>query len=150
MNKQLQNKLLRMQARDQKMRRSGRWETGVDRKNTILLKKIIEKYGWPDVYLVGERGSNAAWLIAQHADHNPSFQRRCLKLMSNPKISTYVSPIHIAYLTDRVRVNAGRRQVYGTQFYGKKDGRIVPRPIQDKRNLDKRREHMGLELFGRY
>jgi|HubBroStandDraft_3_1064219.scaffolds.fasta_scaffold71532_2 hypothetical protein len=34
--------------------------------------------GWPGRTLVGEDGAQAAWLLAQHADHNPDLQRAFL------------------------------------------------------------------------
>lgn len=57
-----------------------------------------------------------------------------------------VSSANIAYLEDRVRVNHGLPQLYGTQFY--KEGELFgPRPIEDIANLDARRAAAGLEPF---
>ena len=59
------------------------------------------------------------------------------------------SPAHLAYLEDRVRVNAGERQLYGTQFTVT-DGRFGPHPIDDPQRLDERRAEAGLEPFADY
>ena len=59
------------------------------------------------------------------------------------------TPSHLAYLEDRVRVNAGQPQLYGTQFT-ETDGEFRPRPIQDPHRLDERREEAGLEPFTDY
>jgi hypothetical protein len=53
-------------------------------------------------------------------------------------------------LTERVRVNEGREQLYGTQFAGFKDEAGEPWPIEDPRALDQRREAAGLEPFSGY
>lgn len=54
----------------------------VDRDNTAWLTDLVTRSGWPGRPLVGEDGASAAWLLAQHADRDPAFQRRCLDLMS--------------------------------------------------------------------
>ena len=50
----------------------------------------------------------------------------------------------VAYLTDRVCVNEGRPQVYGTQMAHDEKGLAVPRPIEDEANVDRRRAAMGM------
>src|SRR5262245_10057372 len=49
-----------------------------DEDNTKWLKGLVEKHGWPTNTLVGKDGANAAWLLVQHADQDPKFQRCCL------------------------------------------------------------------------
>ena len=56
----------------------------------------------------------------------------------------------IAYLEDRVATNHGRPQIYGTQFHNNSDGQLEPLPIQDPKNVDKRRKRMGLETLSEY
>jgi hypothetical protein len=48
----------------------------IDEDNTKWLKDIVEKHGWPTNTLVGKDGASAAWLLVQHADADPKFQRR--------------------------------------------------------------------------
>jgi len=59
------------------------------------------------------------------------------------------SPAHLAYLEDRVRVNAGQPQRYGTQFTVT-GGEFGPHPIEDPHRLDERRAEAGLEPFADY
>lgn len=49
-----------------------------------------------------EVGAHAAWLIAQHADRRPAFQRRCLKLLTHAVASGEASAAGLTHLTDRV------------------------------------------------
>lgn len=86
----------------------------VDRDNTAWLKVIVERHGWPGRRLVGDEGSEHAWLLAQHADHDPVFQRRCLDMLGDAVARGDASPITLAYLTDRVRLASGQCQLYGT------------------------------------
>src|SRR5688572_25877047 len=53
----------------------------IHRRNADKLEGIISDFGWPGVSLVGEDGSDAAWLILQHAIGNPDLQKRCLPLL---------------------------------------------------------------------
>ena len=62
-----------------------------------------------------------------------------------------ITPANIAYLTDRIRVNQGQSQLYGTQFYrNPQTGQLEARPIETPEELDSRRAEMGLELFSDY
>ena len=61
-----------------------------------------------------------------------------------------ISKTNIAYLKDRVLVNNGKKQLFGTQFYTNKKGIFGPRPIKDIKNLNKRRKEYGLPPFSEY
>ena len=151
MNESLKNELLTRSKSDQEMRsRAAKdgfesWDPSIDEDNTAYLRQVIIETGWPKISDVGEEGARAAWLLAQHADHNHIFQAHCLELMKAlPKEEVITKDI--AYLEDRVRVGRGEPQLYGTQFT-QEDGRFEPRPIEDEENLEKRRAAMGLEPF---
>jgi hypothetical protein len=120
----------------------------IDRENREWLKKQVEKHGWLGKSLVGERGAHIAWLIVQHADRDVAFQKKCLKLIEKMSAGE-VSVKEKAYLIDRVRVNEGKKQVYGTQTI-LKDGKYVPQPIEDEKNVDKRRKAVGMEPLADY
>jgi hypothetical protein len=50
----------------------------------------------------------AAWLLVQHADHDPAFQRVCLELLGGAVRAGEADVRHHAYLTDRVLLAEGR------------------------------------------
>lgn len=50
---------------------------------------------------------------------------------------------------DRILVNEGKPQIYGTQVQVF-EGKALPRPVEDPDNLDKRRKEMGLGSFDDY
>jgi hypothetical protein len=99
--------------------------------------------------LAGEDGAAAAWLLAQHADHDPVRQRAFLDALRGAVNQGEAFPAHLAYLEDRVRVNAGQPQLYGTQFTVT-GGELGPHPIQDPKRLEERRAEAGLEPFADY
>jgi hypothetical protein len=120
----------------------------IDTENTKRLGEIIERHGWPTYTLVGKDGANAAWLLVQHADSSPKFQRKCLDLMAKvPRVE--ISQKDIAYLTDRVLLAEGKKQVYGTQFT-LVHGKCKPRPLEDEASVDKRRKEVGLPPLAEY
>ncbi|PCI18997.1 hypothetical protein COB64_04490 [Candidatus Wolfebacteria bacterium] len=80
-NDSLGKEIIQMVEKDQHMRKSGNWDTSVDKKNTQRMKEIIDEYGWPTKSMVGWHAANKAWLLVQHADHDVEFQKKCLKLM---------------------------------------------------------------------
>jgi len=118
----------------------------VDRENQAWLKAAVERYGWPGRSLVGVDGAHAAWLLAQHAQHD--FQRQCLRQMKECPAGE-VAKIDLAYLADRVLLAEGKPQLYGTQIEVR-DGRWQPRQVEDPENLDRRRQEIGLPPIAQY
>ena len=125
-----------------------RWQR-VDQDNTEWLADLLASRGWPGRTLVGDEAAQAAWLLAQHADDDPVQQRAFLAALRSAVTSGEASTSDLAYLEDRVRVNAGRPQLYGTQFTIV-DGMLEPHPIEDRGRLDERRAQVGLEPFADY
>lgn len=144
----LREELLAMQARDQAAR-GGEPVTGpeadeTDEDRTARLKEIVAEFGWPKSDLVGEDGASAAWLIAQHSDLDVAFQQEALALMKEALAAGQADPTEVAYLEDRVAVNTGQPQSYGTQIRCR-NGRPRPAtPIVDRAGVDERRAEVGL------
>ncbi len=156
MNKNLAKIINKMAVIDQKMRRramkTGIWDKRIDKQNTLKMRRIVKKYGWPMINMAGKKASKNAWLLIQHADHNLRFQKYCLNLMEKiyKKNPEEILKANIAYLKDRVLVNEGKKQVFGTQFYTNKKGIFGSRLIKDIKNVDKRRKKYGLPSFDKY
>lgn len=159
MNNQLRDELLERVEKEQSLRAEwmnrkndeqfAEYIAEIDAQNTSWLEKVIEQYGLPGHSLVGEDGVNAVFLIIQHS-LNLEFQRKCLALMKLTVDEGEANAIHLAYLTDRVRMREGKRQYYGTQGQNQFDGVIVPAPIEDEQNVDERRMKIGLEPIADY
>lgn len=117
-----------------------------DKKTTARMKAVVAKHGWPGRSLIGYDGANAAWLLAQHADADPAFQRDCLAKMEPMVATGEASGENFAYLYDRVAVADKRPQRYGTQFTDKG----VPSPIEDEAHVDERRAAVGMSTLAEY
>ncbi len=111
------------------------------------LAEIIAEHGWPTARLVGPAAAVGAWKLAQHADRQLDVQRRALALLSDAVAAGEASPRELALLRDRVLVNEGQEQIYGTQIAGVRDGTPVPWPCVDPERLDERRAEVSLEPF---
>jgi hypothetical protein len=120
----------------------------VDSDNQKWLVQVIERHGWPGRSLVGEDGAHAAWLLVQHAGRDIEFQKNCLALMKNAQ-KDEVAAADIAYLTDRIRIGEGHKQIYGTQLEFQ-DGRVVLKPVEDPLHLDDLRRVAGLQPIAAY
>lgn len=87
----------------------------VDVGNTARLRQLIHRYGWPSRRRVGRDGADAAFLLAQHADRAPAFQKCYLSFLRKAFRDGDETGDHLALLTDRVRTAKGLEQLYGTQ-----------------------------------
>jgi enterochelin esterase-like enzyme len=161
-NEELRNELIRMSKEDQllltsiekaaspaELQKAASRLQAIQKKNTERVREIVGQYGWPGKSLVGKDGAQAAWLLVQHADASPDFQRECLELMKNAADKGEASLKHVAYLTDRVLVAEGKKQVYGTQFTNIQ-GESVPLPIEDEAGVNRRRKDVGLNTLEEY
>lgn len=141
----LRGELPRRAERDQAARGADDPETvgHVDAENLPWLKKVITEIGWPGRSLAGDDGASAAWLLAQHADSDPAFQRQCLDLLTVAASHGEATRAQVAYLTDRVLLAEGKPQEFGTQAIGR-GGQWVPRNLRDPGQVDQRRASMTL------
>src|SRR3954468_11068216 len=112
-----------MAAEDQRLRREhGRGRASLEQmmelarldvRNTARLRELVAEHGWPGRSLVGDQGANDAWLLAQHATHELSFQRHVRELLEAAVEAGEATPRQLAYLTDRARMQEGRPLLYG-------------------------------------
>lgn len=121
----------------------------IDAKNTARMKEILRNCGWPDRSMVGKDGAMAAFLLVQHADQDPVFQKEAVQLLLEAYQCGEASANHLALLIDRILLAEGKPQLYGTQALIQ-NGKIVLRPVHDPENLDKRRLKMGLQPIAEY
>ena len=115
-------------------------------RNAARLRALISEHGWPVEDIVGKDGSEAAWLIAQHAIGEPEFQRMALSLLQAAAANRTIPAWHAAYLEDRVAMQEGRPQRFGTQWMDDpRDGLIRPWSLAEPENANALRASVGLE-----
>jgi hypothetical protein len=122
-----------------------------DSLNHIKLKDMVLKYGFLGYDKVGKDGSHNFWLLMQHQDSHPDFQEKVLAMMEKELEKNNANANNYAYLLDRVRVNTGRLQVYGTQMQLNIDSTSYePKAVENPDTLDERRLKVGLPSIARY
>ena len=119
------------------------------RSNFPSIKNIADKNGFPGYDLVGKESSNNYWMLVQHSDFDVSFQKRVLKLMKIKVDKKNASGQNYAYLIDRINLNEGKQQIYGTQIIMGEGGTKL-KPCVDTLNLDRRRLSVGLKPIKEY
>ena len=118
-----------------------------------IVEQMFYKYGFLGFDKVGKEGSNHFWLLVQHCDKYPEFQKRVLKAMEKEVKKDNADPNNYAYLYDRVKVNAGEKQLFGTQvtYETETTGRAIPKiGLVDSANVDKLRREYTLEPLKDY
>jgi len=120
------------------------WKT-VEQADKVLLKTIFKDHGFLGNSEVGEESSRNFLLMVQRFDSDSTFQQQVLVEMKKHVDKINTSPIEFANLTDRVKLNQKKLQVYGTQLeLNEKGTSFEPKPVIDPQNLNKRRAEVGL------
>ena len=125
-------------------------EIGIkDSVNLIKVENILDKYGWLGPDIVGNSGSLTLFLVIQHSDQQ--IQEKYLPMMRDAVKNGKALAGNLALLEDRVALEEGRKQIYGSQI-GRdvKTGKSYVRPIEDEANVDKRRASVGLPPLAAY
>jgi hypothetical protein len=157
MNQTLLDRIIALRDRDQQVRSrllaEGRLYEGyaeemqrVHIDNAEALSAIVAEHGWPGEALVGAEGCRAAWTVAQHAICSPQAQRQFLHAL-NAAVAEGQAPKRMAaMLTDRIRFNEHRPQLYGTVL-GWNDAGELDCEVEQPEQLDLRRAEVGLPPF---
>lgn len=119
--------------------------------NATRCKEIFAQIGYPSEPLVGEDASRAFWLLVQHADADPAFQEQVAIAMKPVVLKGHAQPNDLAMLTDRVRINTNRPQVFGSQVkYDMQICKAMPKPTENPQEVDQRRAQVGLIPLWKY
>lgn len=121
----------------------------LNRQNLADLDSIIRVKGWPKISEVGHMASGAAFLIIQHS--TVELQEKYLptiKALCDQKEADWQS---YALMYDRVQTSNGKPQLYGSQIrFNEGTKKYELFPIEDEKNVDKRRAEMGMEPLENY
>src|SRR5580658_6430644 len=114
-------------------------------RNAARLRELIVIHGWPAEDIAGEDGAKAAWFIVQHAVGEPEFQRAVLHLLQASPGEGRVPAWQTAYLEDRIAMQEGRPQRFGTQWMDSpEDGLARPWRLAEPERVNELRASVGL------
>jgi hypothetical protein len=111
--------------------------------NTLKLKKLIQRMGFPVISNAGDEGVRLSWLIIHHSISNPDFMKESLIEMRMAAAQNDYPLELLAHTDDRIAFFEGRPQLYGTNFDWLA-GSQSPTPIADPQFVDERRKSLGL------
>lgn len=127
------------------------FKDSVYRTNQIQIEEILNTHGFVGYDLAGKEGSANFWLLAQHSDHNPEFQKEVLTKMKIEVDKGNADSRNYGLLMDRVLLNTGQNQMYGTQVsYNPETGQAFARKLADSSKVNERRKSLGFESLEKY
>jgi VWFA-related protein len=111
-------------------------------RNNARLCQILKEFGWPSSALVGKDGMGALFYLIRNSRQSD------LQLALLPAVIASVKQGdgekgQVADLVDRIRVDSGMKQLFGTQVKFS-NGFLVLAPIEDEAHVDDRRKQFGM------
>lgn len=82
----------------------------VDSLNQATVFGILDKEGWP--YHLSEKANRAIWIVIDHSDL--AYRSKYLGLVKEKAEEDVLDKTDYAILNDRVRMEEGKPQIYGT------------------------------------
>lgn len=116
----------------------------VDTESANEVCSILNTYGWLGEDEIGSEANETLFLAIQHVD-DTSVQQKYLPMLQKAVEEGNAQGWHLAFLTDRILMNQGKKQIYGTQKILSSDPEkcyIIPLEYPDE--VDQLREHIGL------
>lgn len=128
--------------------------TRLDVEHVAALSAILDELGeWPGPPRFDARDAQSACVIAVHATHDRDFMRRARDLMG-AKVEGRRTDLECwAQVTDRVLIQTGRPQRFGTQLRGEVLGGVFHwgvAPVDAPEELLARRAEVGLGDYREY
>lgn len=102
---------------------------------------VLKNFGWPAPQMFDSECLQGIFIIALHANNDEHFQLAALKYFDAHPVTDEVRQ-YCAYLSDRILVNRGQHQFYGTLF--NEDGNLFP--IQGLNAHETSSEKMEMQL----
>ena len=119
-----------------------------DSSNLVIVKRILDKYGWLGADVVGQKGNDCLFLVIQHADLKA--QEYYLPMMKEAVKNKKANASSLALLMDRIEMRNGRPQIYGSQINTDSTGKSTIYKMLDEPNVNKRRQDVGLQPLEEY
>lgn len=120
-----------------------------DSLNLLEVKQLLDKHGWLGIDKIGKEANETLFLVIQHAD-SLTMEHYFPLLVQSYTLGK--SPAkHYALMIDRLLTERGQAQLYGTQMQmQQQNGKFIPFPIANAKEVDTRRKKLGLESLAAY
>lgn len=115
--------------------------------NQKRLLGLLDQYGWPTSSKVTEYAAAGAALIINHSSYD--LRAKYFPMLEAAFMKGEAQPLRYAKMKDRLLVEEGKMQLFGTQIKFENMQR-EPFPIADPEFVDKRRKEIGLGPLSPY
>ena len=115
--------------------------------NQKRLFELLDKYGWPTASEVTEYAAAGAALVINHSNYET--RAKYFPMLEEAFQKGEAQPLRYAKMCDRLLVEEGKEQLYGTQIKFV-NGVREPELIKDPQYVDKRRAEIGLGPLAPY
>jgi len=112
--------------------------------NLAKARTFIKENGFPTVSKVGKDACHKFCLVVLGLDEDVDFQMTYLRLMETAVEANDGIKEDFAFMSDRVRINMGMKQWYGTQMKKNADGKYIPYEIENPDYVNIRRAEVNL------
>ena len=121
----------------------------LDSKNLAMVTSILEQCGMPTSNKIDKKHIETIFLVIQHS--NLKYQKEYFPILEESAKIGDLKYLSLAKLKDRILVNEGKPQIYGTQLkVDIKTNTFKLYDLENPESVDKRREKVGLEPIQNY
>lgn len=117
----------------------------VRQQDNARLCEILKEFGWPSSALVGKDGVSATFYLVRNS-RQLELQVALLPVIIAAVKKGEGEKEQIAHLVDRMRIDSGMKQLFGTQVRVI-NGFLVLSPIEDEGYVDDRRKQFGMSTL---
>jgi hypothetical protein len=143
------NRILeRIYDRDQDNRGDNLIDQELDLSNMAAIEQILDKCGMPSIETAGEKGMSAIWLVIQHDSGEK--RKKYFPMLLEASRKGDIERQEIALMQDRMLMESGEPQLYGSQVMMNQDGSYELHALKDPETVDARRAIMGLGPLSEY
>lgn len=125
------------------------FDARIDRLNQEIVASIIDKCGFPQRAVLGDTAMAAIFLVVQHGE--APLRAQLFPILVAAMARGEYAPSQIALMEDRIRMDRGLAQKYGSQIVKEPaTGAWEIYPIEEPARVDFYRDSVGLEPLASY
>lgn len=120
-------------------------KTKMHLENLARLEEIIAEQGFPKLSVYFGNGTKAAFAVLGNADVET--RKKYLPMIKEAAEAKEADWKSTAIFIDRINLDDGKEQIYGTQIYKRKDGSFYVKNLADPASVTERRKAIGLSTM---
>ncbi|MBL0327850.1 MAG: hypothetical protein IPP64_00180 [Bacteroidetes bacterium] len=97
---------------------------------------------FPSISEIGNTASRYAFLMLQHSSYD--VRKKHYKTIKMAMENNHLEKKYFAMYLDRLLIDEGKKQLYGTQMQKNNEGELTLFPVKRKFNMNRRRSKLGL------